>query len=121
MKNSVKEGGDWDDDDEIDMRQTWAGRKLHNVFHRIYREVAFFWDPLELSGPRSTGIPLLQVFQNGYKWVSNSLDEVRDATFGENSARDRTPWGYYTFKFLPPLDGIGAELEIFEAHKYRQY
>ena len=102
----------------IDIRQTLAGRKLHNVTNRIYREVAFFWDITELTGPRASGIPLMGLGQNGVKWVGNSLDELRDAAFGEDNERDRTPGGYYTFKFIPGIHGIGKLVELFPQEKY---
>lgn len=110
-------GGDWDDDGTKDLHQSWTGRKLSGIINRIYREVAVFADPRELAGPRSSGIPLLSLAQNGLKFTSNSLDEFRDTLFGEDSARDRTPAGYYTWKFVPGLHGIVQMAEIYPQDK----
>ena len=52
-------GGDYDDDGKIDIRQSWAGRKLYAAVNRTYREVAVFTQPQEfLESGRATGIPL---------------------------------------------------------------
>ncbi len=110
-------GGDWDDDGTKDLHQSWTGRKLSGIVNRIYREVAVFADPRELAGPRSSGIPLLSLAQNGLKFTSNSLDEFRDTLFGEDSNRDRTPAGYYTWKFVPGLHGIVQMAEIYPQDK----
>ena len=114
-------GGDWDDDGTADLRESWTGRKLHMVLNRTYREVAFFWDPLEITGPRATGIPLLSIGQNLYKWVGNSADEMGDAFFGEDDNPDRSPAFKYTFKFIPPLDGVGKAFEVYPGHKGAQH
>tara|TARA_R110000787_G_scaffold115506_2_gene225433 strand:+ start:19168 stop:24069 length:4902 start_codon:yes stop_codon:yes gene_type:complete len=110
-------GGDWDDDDKVDLKQSWAGRKLLSVVNRIYRETAVFYDPTEMTGPRASGIPLISLAQQGLKWASNSMDEMRDGLFGEDSAQDRTGPGYYTWKFLPGLSGIVRAAEIYPQDK----
>jgi len=111
-------GGDWDDDGKVDVRKTWTGRKLHNIMGRIYRETAFFWDPRELTGPRSSGIPLLSLGQDFINLIGNSIDEIGDEILGENAVTsDRTPRGYYTLKFAPGLGGLGKALEIYPAYK----
>tara|TARA_Y100000593_G_C4318066_1_gene342047 strand:+ start:344 stop:5311 length:4968 start_codon:yes stop_codon:yes gene_type:complete len=112
-------GGDWDDDGKIDMRQSWLGRKMHNIFGRIYRETAVFWDPTELTGPRSTGIPLLGLTQDGIKLVNNSADELFDRIMGRQGVEkdDRVEAFYYTFKLSPGLSGLAKALEIYPQHK----
>jgi hypothetical protein len=110
-------GGDWDDDGKKDLHQSWTGRKLSSIVNRIYREVAVFADPRELAGPRSSGIPLLSFAQNGLKLLSNSADTMRDTFFGQDSNRDRTPAGYYTFKFVPGIHGIVQMAEIYPQDK----
>ena len=110
-------GGDWDDDGKKDLHQSWGGRRLSGVVNRIYREVAVFADPREMSGPRASGIPLLSLVQNGLNLVTNSADEMRDAFFGEDSVRDRSGVGYYTWKFVPGLHGIVQISEIYPQDK----
>lgn len=110
--------GDWDDDNKIDLRQTWAGRKLHNVMGRIYRETAVFVDPREMTGPRASGIPLLSLGGDLISLASNSLDETRDLLMGENSVRDSKPVGYVSFKFVPGANGIAKALEIYPQYKH---
>ena len=110
-------GGDWDDDGKIDARQTWAGRRLLSVISRVYRETAVFYDPTEMTGPRASGLPLISLGQQGVRWTSNSMDEMRDAFFGENSVRDRTGPGYYTWRFIPGLTGLVKISEIYPQDK----
>ena len=110
-------GGDWDDDGKKDLHQHWGGRRLAGIINRIYRETAVFADPREMTGPRASGIPLLSLAQNGVKWIDNSIDEMGDAFFGEDSVRDRTPAGYYTWKFVPGLHGIVQIAEIYPQDK----
>ena len=114
-------GGDWDDDGKVDIRQSWVGRKLHNIFGRIYRETAVFWDLTELTGPRSTGIPLLGLAQMGIKWIDNSMDEFWDAVTGiegtESRSEDSVGRFYYTFKLAPGLSGLVKAAEIYPQDK----
>ena len=112
-------GGDWDDDGKIDVRQSWAGRKLYNITSRIYREVAVFLDLTELTGARSSGIPLLSLGQDGIKWINNSFDELWDRVLGRQGVEknDRVEAGYYSFKLAPGLGGLVKTLEIYPQHK----
>ena len=107
-------GGDYDDDGEKDIRQTWAGRQLYSVLNRTYREVALFWDPTELTGPRATGIPLVGFGKNLYNLAQNSIDQMGDDLFGQNNKEDRTGRGYYTFKMAPGVGGIANVFEIYK-------
>ena len=91
---------------------------MHNLLNRVYREVAFFLAPNEFSGPRATGVPLMGMVQNASKWTANSIDELRDAAFGEESERDRAPFMYYTFKFIPGINALGKLVELFPQEKY---
>jgi len=114
-------GADWDDDGKVDIRQTWAGRKLYAVVNRIYRETAVIIDPREFMNSRSTSIPLVSLGTNLINVVANSLDEIRDLTVGENSAGDRSEFGYYTFKFFPGLNGVVKASEIYAQDKNAKF
>ena len=114
-------GGDWDEDGKKDIRQSWMGRKMDNVLNRVYRETAVFWDPTEMTGPRASGIPLMSLGQQLVRFTSNSMDEMRDTLFMENSSRDRTPPGYYAWKFIPGISGLVQIAEIYPQDKYKQY
>ena len=111
-------GGDYDDDNKTDIRQTWAGRKLHNVLGRIYRETAIFLDPTEMTGPRASGLPILSLGQQLTSITSNSLDEIRDALFGENDKKDRQPVGYNVVKIAPGINSLAKAVEIYPQMKY---
>ena len=104
-------GGDWDEDGDIDIRETFAGRKLQNVLNRVYREVAFFLDPTELVGPRASGIPLMTLGQQVYRGAQNSIDELLDAVTGRDDTGDKYNFGYYIYKGIPG-QGLIAPLEL---------
>ena len=117
-------GGDEDDDGKIDIRQTFAGRKFHNIMNRAFREVAVFTQPQEfLKSGRATGIPLLNIFYQGSQWVNNTIDETGDILTGEEpyTNRDRTEKFYYTFKLVPGLNAFSKGIELFPQQKYEQY
>ena len=114
-------GGDWDDDGKVDIRQTWIGRKLYAVTNRIYRETAVIIDPREFMNSRSTSVPLVSLGTNLINLVANSIDEIRDVTFGENSQSDRSEFGYYTFKFFPGLNGLVKAAEIYSQDKSAKF
>lgn len=112
-------GGDWDDDGKIDIRQSWLGRKTYNILNRVYRETAVFWDPTEFVGPRSTGIPLLGLIQDGIKLLNNSADELGDRLTGKQGIEhDPIEAGYYTFKLAPGLGALAKAMEIYPQHKH---
>lgn len=107
-------GKDWDDDGEKDIRKSWSGRQLYALMNRTYREVAFFWDPTELTGPRATGIPLVGFGKNIYNFAGNTIDQMGDDLFGQDENPDRTGRGYYAFKMAPGLSGIANLFEIYK-------
>jgi len=111
-------GGDYDEDNKTDIRQTWAGRKIHNVLGRIYRETAIFLDPTEMTGPRASGLPILSLGAQLTGILGNSLDEIRDTLLGENNKKDRTPIGYNLVKFSPGINGLAKAVEIYPQMKY---
>ena len=117
-------GGDDDDDGKIDIRQTYLGRKFHNIVNRSYREIAVFTNPTEfLESGRATGIPLLNLGGELWRWAGNTIDETADILTGEDpyTEGDRTEKFYYTFKLTPGLNAISQGIEMFPQHKYRRY
>ena len=67
-------GGDWDKDGkDKDINDTWGGRKMHTLLHRIYREGAFFTDPREITGPRASGVPLMGFEHTAYNLTVESV------------------------------------------------
>ena len=116
-----------DDDDEdgkIDIRQTFMGRKFHNIMNRIYRETAVFTNPTEfLESGRATGIPMLNLLGQGVKVVENTIDETGDLLSGEApyTERDRAEKFYYMFKLTPGINALSKGIELFPQQKYEQY
>ncbi len=117
-------GGDEDEDGKIDIRQTFLGRKFHNILNRAYREVAVFTAPGEfLQAGRATGIPLLNLGYQLGEWAENFGDEIFDEITGEEpyTNDDRKEKFYVTFKLLPGLNAFSKGVEMFPQQKYEQY
>ena len=55
------------------------------------------------------------------KFADNSLDELTDSMFGEDDSPDKTPPGYYTFKFLPGLASFVSYFEIYPQYKQMEH
>ena len=107
-------GGDWDKDGkDKDINNTWGGRKLHGLLHRVYREIAFFADPREITGPRSSGVPLIGFAHNGYNLVVESGKSLGYTLTGtKRDPRDTGP-EYYWLKMTP---FVGVQTKFIETH-----
>lgn len=117
-------GGDDDEDGKTDIRQTYAGRKFHNILNRAFREVAVFTQPWEfLQAGRATGIPLLNVGGQLKDWAVNTVDETADIITGEDpyTNDDRKEKFYMTFKLFPGLNSFSKAVELFPQQKYERY
>ena len=111
-------GADWDDDGKVDIRQSFAGRKVHNIMNRIYREVAVLLDPREMTGPRASGLPILGLANGLIRWSDNTIDEIGDYFFGEDMGGDKVDQFHYSWQFVP---GAGALAKFSEASKQFKY
>ena len=117
-------GGDDDGDGKTDIRQTYLGRKFHNILNRAYRETAVFTQPWEfLEAGRATGIPLLNIGGQLKNWGVNTVDETYDIITGEDpyTESDRTEKFYYTFKLFPGLNAFSKAIEMFPQQKYERF
>jgi len=92
---SMGTGGD--DEDEY-----WR-RKLYAVVRKGYSELAFTTNPSEYNNMIKSPIPLQSVPVKFVKGLGNTLDEMRDFIFGENSKHDKTDFGHY----FAPMIGMG--------------
>ena len=117
-------GGDEDGDGKTDIRQTYLGRKFHNILNRAYRETAVFTQPWEfLQAGRATGIPLLNVGGQLKNWSVNTIDETVDLITGEEpyTEGDRKEKFYMTFKIFPGLNAFSKGIEFFPQQKYERF
>ena len=117
-------GGDDDKDGKEDIRQTFLGRKFHNILNRAYRETAVFTQPWEfLQAGRATGIPLLNIGGQLKNWTVNTADETYDLITGEEpyTEGDRKEKFYMTFKIFPGLNAISKGIEMFPQQKYERF
>ena len=117
-------GADDDEDGKTDIRQTFFGRKFHNIVNRAYREVAVFTAPGEFfKSGRATGIPLLTLGWQLGELGSNTIDETVDIITGEDpyTNDDRKEKFYHTFKLIPGLNAFSKGIEMFPQQKYERY
>ena len=117
-------GGDDDGDGKTDIRQTYLGRKFHNILNRAYRETAVFTQPWEfLEAGRATGIPLLNIGGQLKNWSVNTVDETVDIITGEDpyTNDDRKEKFYMTFKLFPGLNAFSKGIEMFPQQKYERF
>ena len=117
-------GGDDDKDGKTDIRETYLGRKFHNVLNRAFREVAVFTQPQEfLESGRATGIPLLNLFAELWRLGENTIDETGDILTGEDpyTEGDRKEKFYHVFKLFPGLNSFSKAVELFPQQKYERY
>ena len=86
---------------------------MHTLLHRIYREVAFFTDPREITGPRASGVPLMGFAHTAYNLTVESVKSLGYTITGtERDKRDTGP-DYYLPKLFPIA---GTATKLLEAH-----
>ena len=116
--------GDDDKNGKTDIRETYLGRKFHNILNRAYRETAVFTQPWEfLEAGRATGIPLLNVGGQLKNWAVNTVDETHDIITGEDpyTNDDKKELFYQTFKLTPGLNAFSKAIEMFPQQKYERF
>ena len=114
-------GADWDDDGKVDIRQSFAGRKVHNILNRVYREVAVLLDPREMTGPRASGLPILGLANGLIRWSDNTIDEIGDYFFGEDMGGDKVDRFHYSWQFVPGAGALAKFGEFSKQFKYSTY
>ena len=93
--------GDWDDDGEPMWKETWVAHKLYQVLNKASSEVAFTFNPLDYARLIQNPFPIASLFIDTSKMLINTVDESRDAVFGENNNSDKTGKFYYSVGILP--------------------
>lgn len=107
-------GMDWDDDGEPLYSEMWFTRQVYKVLSRGESEMAFMYNPKEFLRLTKNPFPTFSLLGDIYSVFSNTSDEIRDYVFGENTARDKTPWGYYSSRFIPGMQQFRRIIELYE-------
>lgn len=112
-------GADWDDDGQKDYKKYLLSRKLIAILSKMNQEMAFVYNPTDLSSMIKTPLPMLGMVSDLTKTMSNTVDElVLDPVFGEErliggTVRDQTGFGYYGHTLVPG----GRILDFFDLFK----
>jgi hypothetical protein len=103
--------GDDDEEDPLFVAQ------MIKAISRTNSELTFFLNPTSTKEILSSPFPVVSVLTDTYSLISNTFDEGRDATFGENSPRDKSGPGYYAGKMIPSVYGLLRTFDVFEQQK----
>jgi len=100
------------DDDEI-KRRSWFNRKMHSILNRTAMELGFTLNPMELSRMLKGSVPLVGLFTDAIKTVTNGFDETTELLgLAKENPYDKTPFGYYGSKWVPGAHQLGRFFEV---------
>jgi hypothetical protein len=97
-------------DDEDDFVQEWITKNAYRMTNRGLMEIMFFFDPSTVKQIAGRPLPLLSSTTELWKFLGNTVDEVRDFPFEKDykgillwkeDKDDKTPPLYYTSKMAP--------------------
>lgn len=114
-------GGDWDDDDEKDYKETWLGRQTYRFFNRYRREMSSLVNPMDWESYFRSPLPISGLLIDFTKLISNTFDQTRDDVFGQNSPYDKTPRFYELHQWIPGYKLPVTLFEPFEEQKKSEY
>ena len=114
-------GADFDDDDEPDWKKNLATRIAYRLINRTRRELMFFINPTEILATAGNNIlPQIGLYTKSMRLLSNTFDEIRDNTIGENNERDKNNEFYNTVKLIPGYKLGSSLFEPFEQDKDKE-
>ena len=105
---------DMDGDDEPDVEQSIALRRLIRLTDKVRTEIGFVFSLKDWENTISRPLPLISILTDLRKALFNFGDESLDAIRGENYKYDNTGWLAFTKKFFPGwklVDPLFDELE----------
>lgn len=105
------------DDDEPLYKDNLAVRIALKTISKLQQEMMFSIDPTEGGYLFRNPIPVLGLFMMAKKAITNGYDELKDTLIGENSTQDKTPFGYYSMRFIVGWNQMRHLLEFFDQDK----
>jgi hypothetical protein len=109
------------DDGEPLYNQTWFTRKVNMVLHKSALELGFALNPDDWTQMFRTPIPLTGLAVDLKKAIQNFNQETYDLITGDENRRDKTPFGYYTFRLTPGFKQMSRWVELYETDKQNPY
>ena len=101
--------------------KTWATRKLMMVMMKAQLELGFALNPTDWTQMFRTPIPLTGLAVELQKSFFNFIQESNDLIMGNDNRRDKTPFGYYTFRMLPGFRQVSRMGEFYAQDKKNPY
>ena len=86
-------GADWDDDGEALYQEGWLLQKMYQTANRVKTELTFSYDPMSYTTLVASPIPLASMAVDFARLINNTLDEMGDTLFGEDTVRLGIPFG----------------------------
>ena len=109
------------DDGEPVYTKTWATRKLQMILMKAQLELGFALNPSDWTQVFRSPIPLTGLAVELQKALRNFMQESNDLIMGEDNRRDKSPYGYYTFRLLPGFRQLDRVFEFYEQAKRNPY
>jgi hypothetical protein len=109
------------DDDEPYYKQNIALRNTYRFLNKSLAEVGFVYTPSEFTRLLKNPLPLIGVLDQATNTLSNTADEIRDFSVGENNPRDKANQFHYSAQWINGYSGIDELLELTEQAKSKTY
>ena len=109
------------DDGEPIYNHTWFTRKLNMILHKSALELGFALNPADWTQVFRTPIPLTGLAVDFQKALRNFTTESRELMSGKENKRDKTDFGYYTFRLIPGFKQMSRWTELYETDKQNPY
>lgn len=115
-------GADFDDDGKKMYQEMWATRKLAGVISKVNQELSFSYNPKEFAKMIANPIPTASLLVDATKAIGNTYDTAIDITLGQKfplpfhkpEKNDKTPFMYYSSRFVPGGYHLTKLFEIFD-------
>jgi hypothetical protein len=105
-------GGTDDKDKKKNAVAEFLSRNMYRMTSRGLLELSFFFDPSAfLRSFMISPVALLSPVKSWQKIYKNTVDELTDSIYGENSPNDASGFGYY---FSGELPIVGQGMEFFD-------
>jgi len=111
------------DDGEKDPRyyNNIITRNLYKILTKSNSELSFMWNPVEFINLVQNPLPITSLLTLAMKTLNNTMDEIRDLLFGENSPQDRSPIMYYGIQWARGGVQLARFFELYENYKKSPY
>ena len=109
------------DDGEPLYNQTWITRKANMILYKARLELGFALNPEDWTQVFRSPIPLTGLAIDVMKAIRNFTQETNDLIQGKDNKRDKTDFGYYTFRLIPGFKQASRMIEIYETDKQNPY